>query len=73
MNKILSNTLVINQTRIIHNIDCIIFTHIPKVNSISTVCCYHVMYTFQSESTLYILPECQGTRCSKQAQYLKFK
>ena len=26
-----------------------------------------------SESTLYSLPECQGTPCSKQAPYLKFK
>ena len=38
-----------------------------------TVCCYHVTYKFQSESTLYRLPECQGTPCSKQAPYLKFK
>ena len=34
---------------------------------------YHVMYEFQSESTLYILPECQGTPCSKQTPYQKFK
>ena len=27
----------------------------------------------QSESTLDSLPECQGTPCSKQAPYLKFK
>ena len=26
-----------------------------------TVCYYHVTYEFQSESTLYGLPECQGT------------
>ena len=26
-----------------------------------------------SESTLYSLPECQGTPSSKQAPYLKFK
>ena len=38
-----------------------------------TVCYYHVMYEFQGESTLYNLPECQGTPCSKQAPYLKFK
>ena len=38
-----------------------------------TVCYYHVMYEFQSESTLYILPEYQGTPCSKQVAYLKFK
>ena len=37
-----------------------------------TVCYYHVMYEFQSESTLYSLPECLGTPCSKQAPYLKF-
>ena len=24
-------------------------------------CCYHVTYEFQRESTLYSLPECQGT------------
>ena len=28
--------------------------------------------THKNESTLY-LPECQGTSCSKQAQYLNFK
>ena len=39
----------------------------------ATVCYYHVTYEFQSESTLYSLPECQGTPCSKQAPYLKFK
>ena len=33
------------------------------------VCYYHVTYEFQSESTLYSLPECQGTPFS----YLKFK
>ena len=38
-----------------------------------TVCYYHVTYEFQSESTRYILRDCQGTPCSKQALYLKFK
>ena len=38
-----------------------------------TVCYYHVTYEFPIESTLYSLPECQGTLCSKQGQYLKFK
>ena len=38
-----------------------------------TVCYYHVMYEFQSESTLYSLAECQGTPFLKQALYLKFK
>ena len=38
-----------------------------------TVCYYHVTYEFQSEATLYSLPEYQGTTCSKQATYLKFK
>ena len=38
-----------------------------------TVCYYHVTYKFQSESTLYSLPECQGTPYSKQVPYLKFK
>ena len=42
-------------------------------NSFQTVCYYHATYEFQSESTLYSLPECQGTPCSKQASYLKFK
>ena len=41
--------------------------------SILTVCYYHVTYKFQSESTIYGLPECQGTPCSKQAPYLKSK
>ena len=37
------------------------------------VCYYHVTYKFQSESTLCSLPKCQGTPCSKQTPYLKFK
>ena len=42
-----------------------------QLNSIrSTVCYYHVTYKFQSKSTLYSLPECQGTPCSKKAPYL---
>ena len=43
------------------------------VVSFLTVCYYHVTYEFQSYSTLYNVPECQGTPCSKQAPYLKFK
>ena len=38
-----------------------------------TICYYRVKYEFESESTLYNLPECHGTPCSKQAPYLKFK
>ena len=38
-----------------------------------TVFYYHVMHVFQSESTLYSLPECWVTLCSKQVLYLKFK
>ena len=34
-----------------------------------TVCYYHVTYEFQSESTLYSLPECQGSL----SECLKFK
>ena len=34
-----------------------------------TVCYYHATYQFQSEPTLYSLPECQGTSCSKQAPF----
>ena len=34
---------------------------------------YYVACEFQSESTHYNLPECQGTLCLKQAPYLKFK
>ena len=40
----------------------------PKSNEMSkikTACYYHVTYEFWSESTLYSLPECQGTLCSK--------
>ena len=40
---------------------------------ISSVSYYHVTFGFRSESTLYSLPECQGTPCLKQALYLKFK
>ena len=35
-----------------------------------TVCYYHATYEFQSKSTLYSLPECQGPPCLKQAPYL---
>ena len=38
-----------------------------------TVCYYHVTYEFQSESTPYSLPECQGTPYLKQVPYLKLK
>ena len=38
-----------------------------------TACHYHVTHESQSESTLYSLPECQGTPCSKQVPYLKVK
>ena len=40
------------------------FFHIrnfTKTNWNLTVCYYHVTYEFQSESTLYSLPECQET------------
>ena len=37
------------------------------------VCYYHVTYDFEIESTLLSFPECQGTPCSKQEPYLKFK
>ena len=30
------------------------------------VCYHHVTCAFQSESSLYSLPECQGTPCTKQ-------
>ena len=36
-----------------------------------TVCYFHSTYEFQSESTLYSFPECQGTPGSKQVPYLK--
>ena len=42
-------------------------------NHATSVCSYHIINEFQSESTLCTLPECQGTPCSKQAPYLKFK
>ena len=44
-----------------------------KIKYLMTVCYYHVTYESESEFTLYSLPECQGTLCSKQAPYLKFK
>ena len=37
-----------------------------------TVCYYHAMYEFQSESTLYSVPECEGTPCSKQVFFNYF-
>ena len=44
-----------------------------KILIILNVYYYHVTYDFQSESTLYSLPECQGIPCLKQTPYLKFK
>ena len=38
-----------------------------------TECYYHVAYDFRNESTLYALPEWQGTPCSKQPLDLTFK
>ena len=38
-----------------------------------TACYHHVTYEFESESTLYSVPECQGNPCSKQVPYLRFK
>ena len=43
------------------------------IRSNTLTVCYHVTYEFRSESILYSLPECQGTPCSKQVPYLKFK
>ena len=37
---------------------------------ILTVCYYHVMYGLQSESTLFSLPECQGTPWSSKRHIL---
>ena len=51
-------------------LSCVVSTYLY---SALTVCYYHVTYKFQSESTLYSLPECQGTFCLKQVPYLKFK
>ena len=39
----------------------------------NTACANIILYFCKCNSTLYSLPECQGTRCSKQAPYLKFK
>ena len=41
--------------------------------SVRCIWLYHITYEFRSASTLYSLPECQGTSCSKQLPYLKFK
>ena len=38
-------------------------SQIINLLAVMTVCYYHVTYEFQSESTLYNLPECQGTPC----------
>ena len=39
----------------------------------NTACANMILYFCKCNPTLYSLPECQGTRCSKQAPYLKFK
>ena len=46
------------------------FLLVSKVSPLEHVLSYKPDY--QSESTLYSLPECQGTPWSKQAPYLKF-
>ena len=52
--------------------------HLLKTNKFElsvkamTACYYHVTCDIQSESTLYSMPELQGTPCSKQAPCLKF-
>ena len=47
------------------------FLLVSKVSPLEHVLSYKPDY--QSESTLYSLPECQETPWSKQAPYLKFK
>ena len=42
---------------LLSNKSCFYSQHNEKY---STVCYYHVAYEFQSESTPYNLPECQG-------------
>ena len=37
------------------------------------VCYYDVMSDFQSKCTLFSLPKCQATFCSKQVSCVKFK
>ena len=58
-------------------IDYITHTHYKFQKTLKNnnliACYYHVMYAFQSEFTIYQLSECEGTRCSKQTWYLKFK
>ena len=44
-----------------------------KIKLLLTVYYYHVTYDFQSESILHSVPECQGTPCSKQVEYMTFK
>ena len=51
---------------------CDIMSLLSQYDIPLTVCYYHVTYAFHNESTLYSLPECEGTHCSKQAPYLKF-
>ena len=59
---------------IFYNIDLNLLPHrLNKKKGYLSIRYYHVPYEFQSESTLYSLPDCQGTPCSKQASYLKFK
>ena len=47
--------------------------HQEETGCYMTACYYHVTYEFQSESTLYSFPECQGTPLLRQAPHLKFK
>ena len=58
-------------------IDYITHTHYKFQKTLKNnnliACYYHVMYAFQSEFTIYQLSECEGTPCSKQTWYLKFK
>ena len=48
-------------------------TWMTKRKTALPICYYHATNEFQSEPTIYNLPECQGTPFSKQGSYLKFK
>ena len=52
-------------------LSCVVSTYLYGV--FDCMLLSYIAHEFQSESTLYSLPECQGIPCSKQAPYLTFK
>ena len=56
----------------VHDFHEILATDLKQIRNVYILLWLCVTYEFQSESTLYGLPECQGTPYWKQVLYLKY-